>query len=331
LGLQLHEDPAVLAHIESFFTARKRPMPAGVRVQALVPEGALVLHNAHGTAPGLVIEVRRNGGKTLLVLLPGPPRELRPMFTQQVLPLIQRAFPLDAPFVCRTLRTTGLGESLVEEKIAGPLKPLIESGLELAFCGRPGEVDLRLLARGAAASQLVSDAESIVRSLLGERIFGTEEDDLERVVVRLLTERRQTLALAESCTGGLIANRITNVPGASAIFLGGIVCYSNDAKEKFLGVRAQTLAEHGAVSEATAREMAEGARLRTGAYYALSVTGIAGPTGGSEARPVGTVFVGLSMPHSTSARRYMNPYDRETFKWVTSQQALDWLRRELGA
>jgi nicotinamide-nucleotide amidase len=330
LGRKLKEDPAIVAHIESFFTARKRPMPARTAVQALVPEGATVLANAHGTAPGLVMDVPRSGGPaSLLVMLPGPPRELQPMFSGQVLPLVRKHFPLLTKFVCRTLKTTGLGESLVEEKIVGPLQPLVEAGLELGYCARTGEVDVRLVAHGGQATRLVADAERLTRQTLGDLVFGADEETLEQVIVHLLTERKQTVALAESCTGGFIAHRLTNVPGASVVFLGGLVTYSNDAKQKLLGVQPATLLAQGAVSEATAREMAEGARLRTGADYAVAVTGIAGPGGGSADKPVGTVWIALATARATLALRQLNPYDRETFKYITSQQALNSLRKEI--
>ena len=169
----------------------------------------------------------------------------------------------------------------------------------------------------------------MVREELGSNIFGVDDEDLESVVVRQLTEHRKTLAIAESCTGGCIAHRITNVPGASAVFVAGLVTYSNDAKQRFLGVRAETLAEHGAVSEAVAREMAEGARRVNGTDYALSVTGIAGPTGGTPGKPVGTVFIGLASPSETLVEKNFNPYDRETFKQATVQQALNRLRLSL--
>ena len=334
LGRPLHEDASVLERIQNFFSQRHRQMPASTRVQAMIPAGATVLQNELGTAPGLVMEVKamRSGNKreiTLLVMLPGPPRELWPMFTAQVLPIIRERFPLEVPFVCRTLKTTGLGESVLEEKIAGALHSLTDAGMELGYCARVGEVDVRFVARGAGAGESVAAAERIVRERIGNSVFGVDDDSLEAAVLRLLTERRQTLALAESCTGGFIAHRLTNIPGASAVFLAGLVTYRNEAKQQFLGVRPATLAEHGAVSEPTAREMAEGARQRTGADFALAVTGIAGPTGGSEAKPVGTVFLGLATAEKTVVRRHLNPYDRETFKYVTSQQALDLLRRAL--
>jgi nicotinamide-nucleotide amidase len=335
LGKPLHEDAAVLSHIKHFFASRNRPMPERTSVQAQVPEDALVLPNPHGTAPGLAMEVRPNrfrpgGGASWLVMLPGPPRELRPMFAESVVPLLRRVLPPAGGFVCRTLRTTGIGESMVQEKIGGPLQRQIEAGLDLGYCARPGQVDVRLAARGGDANQRADEAETIVRELLGPHIYGVEDDDLETVVVRLLTEQKQTLAVAESCTGGCIANRVTNVPGASAVLLAGLVTYSNAAKQKFLGVRAETLARHGAVSEPVAREMAEGARQQTGADYALSVTGIAGPSGGTPDKPVGTVFIGLAGPSGTVLERNFNPYDRETFKQITAQQALDLLRRTIA-
>jgi nicotinamide-nucleotide amidase len=336
LNRPLHEDARVLAHLEQFFQARRRRLPPSARVQTLVPEGALVLANAHGTAPGLLVEVnpnqfRADGKPSWLVMLPGPPRELYPMFTEQVLPLLREKLPLPREFVSCTLRSTGIGESAVEETIAAPLKPLAELGLEVGYCARVGEVDVRLSARGERAASLVNQAEDVVRRLIGKHIFGSGDDSLETVVVRLLTERQQTLALAESCTGGLIAHRITNVPGASAVLRSGLVTYSNEAKRKLLGVRAETLAAHGEVSQAVAREMAEGARVEGGTDYALAVTGIAGPTGGSPAKPIGTVFIALATAGQTVGLDPFNPFDRETFKFVTSQQALELLRRELLA
>lgn len=329
LGRTLREDSSVVAHIESFFATRKRPMPASTRIQAMVPDGAGVLMNAHGTAPGLAIEPATGTGivAQLLVMLPGPPRELRPMFTTQVVPLLREKFPLPAPFICRTLKTTGMGESQVEEKIAGSLKYLTDAGMDLGYCARIGEVDVRFVARGVDASQRVAEAERITRELLGALVFAADDEELEQTIVRLLTERKQTLALAESCTGGAIADRITNVPGASAVFLAGLVTYSNEAKQKFLGVGAETLTAHGAVSEATVREMAEGARHTTGADFSIAVTGIAGPGGGTPEKPMGTVWIGVASGTTTLAQRRFNPFDRETFKNVTSQHALDLLRR----
>ena len=326
LGCKLMMDEQVRAEIRKFFEKRNRPQPMRTEVQALVPEGARVLPNAVGTAPGLAMEIaagKFRGAKSWLFMLPGPPRELHPMFVEHVLPMIRSVFPIDKRMACRTLRTSGIGESMVEERIAGPLDGLVRQGLELGYCARTGEVDVRFV--GAAA--MLSEAEQIVRRILGNYVFGIEDQRIEEVLVTLLTERKQTLAIAESCTGGLISHRITNVPGASAVLLAGMVTYSNEAKQKFLGVGAATLKEHGAVSEAVAVEMARGARERAAADYGLSVTGIAGPAGGTLEKPVGTVFIGVASAEKVLAKKMFNPYDRETFKHVTSQQALDLLRR----
>jgi nicotinamide-nucleotide amidase len=334
LGKPLHLDEAVWDHIKRFFAARRRPVPANNELQAMVPEGATVLANPSGTAPGLALPVTPNpfrvGGPTSwLVMLPGPPRELRPMFQDWVKPLIQREFPLPGPFVCRTLRSSGVGESAVQERIAVPLAGLVAAGLEVGYCARVGQVDVRLIAHGPAAEAVVRGAEAVVQKLLGANIYGYDDDDMETMVVHLLAAQGKTLGLAESCTGGGIANRLTNVPGASAVFAGGYVTYSNTSKQSSLGVRAETLAAHGAVSEEVAREMAEGARARLGVDFALAVTGIAGPTGGSLEKPVGTVYIALAGGVGTEVQHKLNTYEREAFKQATGHQAMEMLRRRL--
>ena len=332
LGRKLHEDPAVLAHIRSFFEGRKRPMPERTKVQALIPQGATILHNGHGTAPGLAIEIkpnsfRKESDSTWLIMLPGPPRELRPMFKDAVVPLLRQVLPPNE-FVCRTVRATGIGESVVEERVGTALGKLVEKGIELGYCARPGQVDVRLAARGNAAQELVGEAERTVSERLGSFVYGYDEEELETSIIQLMAARKKTLAVAESCTGGRISSRLTDVPGSSAVLLAGLVTYSNQAKIKFLGVRPETLEKNGAVSEPVAQEMAEGARRETGADYALSVTGIAGPAGGSPEKPVGTVFIGLAGAGETIVEKNFNPYDRDTFKDVTAQQAMNLLRRK---
>jgi len=341
LGKKLVRDEKILAHIKSLFAARNRPMPANNDVQAMVPEGAMVLPNPNGTAPGLAIQILPNAkfqfenrkpkikNPQWLVMLPGPPRELRPMFDDSVTPILRCEFSLAVPFVCRTLRTGGIGESAVQEKIHSPLAALVADGLEVGYCARVGQVDVRLAARGTDGEKIVHAAEAVVQKILAANIYGFDDEEIEQVVVRLLTERKKTLALAESCTGGGIANRVTNVPGASAVFLGGVVAYRNDVKQHFLGVRAETLQRHGAVSEAVAREMAEGARKKSGADFALAVTGIAGPAGGTPEKPVGTVFIALAGASGTVVERKLNRYEREAFKQLTAQQALEMLRARL--
>jgi len=341
----LREDPAIVAELRQFFAQRNRPMPERNLVQAQVPEGAIVLPNPNGTAPGLALKIEDAAWRPAsdapspeprsetqapkwLILLPGPPRELHPMFLNTVIPLLQRELkPL--VFVCREIRTAGLGESAIQERIAGPLQPLVSEGLELGYCARPGEVDVRLAAQGANAGSIVAEARQVVAGLLAKNIYAEDEDNLETVIVRELTARKLTLALAESCTGGCITHRITNVPGASAVLIAGLVTYANAAKERFLSVRADTLATHGAVSAEVCREMAAGVRRETGADYGVAVTGIAGPTGGSPEKPVGTVFIAVSCTTGTVVLKQLNRYEREAFKQATSQQALFLLHQRI--
>ncbi|HXI71548.1 MAG TPA: competence/damage-inducible protein A [Verrucomicrobiae bacterium] len=357
LGKKLVRDKAVFMHIKNYFAERKRPMPPNNDVQAMVPEGAIVLANPNGTAPGLAMRIGSGvwdlaSGKThersspdpgpqtpdprlqtpdpkWLIMLPGPPRELHPMFNAAVVPLLQREFPLQAPFVCRTLRTGGIGESAVQDKIKTSLDPLVAAGLEVGYCARVGQVDVRLTASGSNAADIVREAEAVVQKIIGANIYGFDDETIEENLVRQLSAQKQTLALAESCTGGGIANRITNVPGASEIFLGGVVSYSNAAKETLLGVSAGSLAAHGAVSETVAREMAVGAREKFGADFAIAVTGIAGPGGGTVEKPVGTVFIALAGAFGIVVERRLNLYERAIFKELTGQQALEMLRIRL--
>ena len=325
LDTPLEEHIRTRDHIAAFFRKLKRPMPEAVLVQAQVPAGAIVLPNHHGTAPGLAMRTL----KGWLIMLPGPPRELRPMYTDSVAPLLAEKMPPKNPVHIRTLKTMGIGESSVEERISNPLADLLDAGLEIGYCARMGEVDVRLVAHGDGADKMLDGAESIVREHVGDFIYGRGDDQLEEVMVRELAKRGMTLVVAESCTGGFLAHRITNVSGASTIFLAGHCTYSNEAKQETLGVNSETLAGHGAVSEAVAREMAEGARAKHGADFALSTTGIAGPTGGTEEKPVGTVFIALAGPNGTEVINPCNSCDRETFKYVATQQALDFLRRNL--
>ncbi|MBL66890.1 MAG: competence/damage-inducible protein A [Verrucomicrobiales bacterium] len=320
LGLPLREDPSVREHITTIFQRIRRPMPESVFAQAQVPQGATILQNARGTAPGLFLKYQN----THLLMLPGPPRELRPMFTSQALPLLREHCPPASPATTRILKIAGMGESLVEEKVSPPLSEL--AGLDIGYCARNGEVDLRLR---ASDPTLIDQAETLVRKTIGPFIFGVDDDTLEQHIIERLTQRGETLALAESCTGGHLANRLTNIPGASAVLHAGHVTYSNTAKQTILGVEGDTLSEHGAVSQPTARAMAEGARGLHGTTYALATTGIAGPGGGTKDKPVGTVHIALTTPTETHAIQRHNPVDRATFKFVATQQALDLLRTHL--
>ena len=335
LAKPLRRDDTIADHIERFFARRNRPMPRTVLVQAHVPEGAVVFPNENGTAPGLAIELssnpfRESGGPAWLLMLPGPPRELRPMVDDQVLPFIKKSLPLEQEFHCRTLRSLGVGESMVEDMLLDQLKPLMDLGLDLGFCARTGQVDIRLCGYGTEMPQLIADAEAIIRVAIDKQIYGIDDQSIAEVVVERLITAGETLAVAESCTGGFLGHHITNVPGASAIFAGGVLTYSNAMKQKLLGVSESTLAEHGAVSKSVAIEMVEGTLKVSGADHALSVTGIAGPGGGTPDKPVGTVWLGVaSRGGRPLAIRKFHPYDRETFKHATVHQALELLRRRL--
>ena len=335
LARPLGPDASVAAHIEGFFERHNRPMPGSVLVQAQVPEGAVVFPNEHGTAPGLAIEAspnpfRAGGGSAWLIMLPGPPRELRPMFDDQVLPFINKYLPLEKEFHCRILRSLGIGESMVEEMLLGPLQPLMDRGLELGFCARIGQVDIRLSGSGPGMPAIIAEAEAAIRAAIGKHIYGTGDETIGQAVVGRLIATGETVAVAESCTGGFLGHHITNVPGASAVFAAGVVTYSNAMKQKLLGVNESTLARHGAVSKPVALEMAKGALAVSGADHALSVTGIAGPAGGTPDKPVGTVWLGLaSRGRRPLAVWKFHPFDREAFKHATVHQALELLRRRL--
>lgn len=325
LGMELIHDETVMAAIERRFARRNLTMSPRNRRQAQRPAGASVLANSNGTAPGLYLPAQTLGTQTTphLFLLPGPPRELQPMVTEQVLPLLEKLLPSRPAFEMRMVRVAGVGESAVEELVG---EQLLALGLELGYCARPGEVDVRTI----GAPEVLAQAERIIVEKLGPHIVSHDQRPLEKALVDLLTERRATLACAESCTGGFLAHRITNVPGASAVFLGGYVTYANEVKTSALGVDAHLIQQHGAVSEPVARAMAEGARSAAVSDYALSTTGIAGPDGGSEEKPVGTVFIGLARKDGeTLVERHRFPTDRKTFKDLVSLTAFEMLRRQL--
>jgi nicotinamide-nucleotide amidase len=325
LGLPLVEDRSISDAIRARFARRGLPMAGRVVRQAMVPVGADALPNPNGTAPGLYFPPTVLGSRRArhLVLLPGPPRELQPMMREHVVPRLLTALPGAQRRERRIYRLTGIGESQVEERIGEKLEARGE--LEVGYCARPSEVDFRLI----GPSDKLDAAESEIVGLLGEWIYSRGET-LEEAVVSLLRENRATLATAESCTGGALADRVTDVPGASEVFLAGYVTYANAIKTAAVGVPAGLLEAHGAVSEPVASALAEGARHRTGTRYALATTGIAGPGGGTAEKPVGTVFIALAAENSaTIVRRCFFPLDRQTFKHMTTSAALDLLRRHV--
>ncbi|MEO8045545.1 MAG: competence/damage-inducible protein A [Spartobacteria bacterium] len=325
LGLELVADPELEKTITHRLQSRGIRRTSRILRQAQVPRGAQVLPNDNGSAPGLYLPAGLGGTVSPhLFLLPGPPRELQPMFSQIVVPILKQVVKQGEAFACCTYRIVGMGESYVEEAIGEEL--LAISGLELGYCARMGEVDLRVI--GSAA--ILEQADIVVRAKLKTSILSTTGENLETVMVRQLTEKKATLAVAESCTGGFLAHRLTNVPGSSEVFLAGYVTYSNEAKEAALGVDPALISGSGAVSEPVARAMAEGARKKSGATFALATTGIAGPGGGSEAKPVGTAFVALAGGGETVVRHLFFPSDRETFKQLATQMALNLLRERLA-
>ena len=325
LGLKLEHDEEIMRAIAARFARREMRMSPRVELQARRPREATVLANEFGTAPGLYLPANCGGKPSPhFFLLPGPPRELHPMFREKALPILENIAPQSA-FGMRIYRIGGLGESLVEERVGVALLAL---GIELGYCARPGEVDVRTI----GAPELLDRAEAIIREELGEHIVSQDERSIEKVVVDLLIERGATVATAESCTGGHLADSLTNVPGASAAFMEGFVTYANEAKVRALGVDVALIAVHGAVSAEVATAMAEGARAKADVDFALATTGIAGPGGGTAEKPLGTVFVALAgKTIATQVKRFRFATDRETFKKLTVQTALDLLRRALRA
>jgi nicotinamide-nucleotide amidase len=325
LGLELHQDAELLSSLRRRLRMRGIKWAAGIARQADVPAGAHVLSNENGSAPGFYLKANISPRipSPHVFVLPGPPRELQPMFRKFVTPILRSIAPSPA-LDKRIYKIAGIGESVVEEAIGE--KVLAIPGIELGYCARPGEVEVRIIGEAKAIEQ----AHGIIRSALGASIFSVGDETLEEVIVKLLTKRNQTLASAESCTGGLIANRITNVPGASRVFVAGYVCYANQAKTDMLNIDPKLIETHGAVSEPVARALAEDARACARSDYALSTTGIAGPTGGSPEKPVGTVYIALASGDSDMiVKKFFFPTDRETFKQLAAQTALDLLRRKI--
>jgi nicotinamide-nucleotide amidase len=325
LGRELVFQPEICDAIERRFARMNRKMAEVNRRQAYVISGADVLVNGNGTAPGLWIEERGR----VVVLLPGPPPELQPIFLEQCTPRLERLAP---PQVIRTrfYRVAGIGESDLDQVIAPVYMQYANPATTILAA--PGDIQIHLRARCAnecEAEALLAELGARIESLLGDRIYSHTGEPLEAVVGRRLRDAGATLSVAESCTGGLLAERITSVAGSSDFFTGGFITYTNRMKTVMLGVDARLIEEHGAVSEPVAEAMASGAKLRTGSTYALSITGVAGPAGGTEAKPVGTVVIGLATPAGCQTYRVRFLGDRGRVRALSAQSALDLLRRTL--
>ena len=325
LGRRLLLDENVLAEIKQRFQSFGVTMPERNSRQAMVIEDAEVLPNPNGTAPGMFLE--HNG--TAIVLLPGPPREMQPMFSNHVVSKLEQRSG-SVRVVRRMLRVAGMGESAVDEKIA-PVYTKYENP-QTTILFNQSEIEIHLTARGRTedeANQLLDRVVLEIEEQLGNAIFAFRGEKMEEVIGLKLAVGGYTLAVAESCTGGLLAERLTEVPGSSKYFIEGVVTYSNESKTRLLGVEPILLLEHGAVSGPVAEAMSEGMRNRAATDFALSITGIAGPDGGTEDKPVGTVFIAISSEAGTEHRRLKVPGDRNLIRWRATQAAMDLLRRRL--
>jgi len=325
VGRELVYHDEIEQHLRERFRSWGREMPEINKRQAFIIDGGDVLANPHGSAVGMFVEI---DGK-MLVVLPGPPRENQPMFTDHILPKL-KAVANDVFVHRRALKVSGKGESAVDE-IAGPIYSKY-ADVQTSILFNKSEVEIHIAARAddvQRAKRIADDLADELVAALGKSVFSTNGETMEEVVGQLLKRRGETLSVAESCTGGLIGQRLTEVPGSSAYFREGAITYANEAKVRALGVDAKIIEEHGAVSSECAEAMAVGMRKRAGTDHAISVTGIAGPDGGTPEKPVGTVFIGYAGPRDVSSIKVSLPGDRELIRWRASQAALDYLRRRM--
>ncbi|HEY8515950.1 MAG TPA: competence/damage-inducible protein A [Candidatus Binatia bacterium] len=335
LGVGLRFDEPSAEKIRQLFARLGRAMPENNLRQAQIPEGAVIVENALGTAPGYRVSCERRipgpDGTMVtvprhLVVLPGVPREMKPMFDEQVVPWIRELRGSKTVLAVRIFQTFGMSESALDEAVSRIITP---DEARVGFRASFPQISVKLVVRDlpGAAERRLEELSARLHETLGPVIFAEGDTTMEAATGAALRARGATLAVAESCSGGLIGHRLTEVPGCSAYFLADYVTYSNEAKRDVLGVSPETLARFGAVSEETAREMAEGARRRAGADVAIATTGIAGPDGGTPERPVGTVCFALSAEGMLVSRRHQLWGTRDWVKLLTSQLALDWVRR----
>jgi len=329
LGLELHRDPAIITNLEQRFAARGWKMAANNLKQADVITGATVLPNANGSAPGQWVSGKYEGRERIIMLLPGPPHELKALFEEQCLQRLRAKLP--PQFIAtRELKITGLGESQCDARVASIYK--LYTDVQTTILAGAGEIQLHIKTRAASIEAAQARVDQLVGKIeeeLGDCVFSDNGDSMEQIVGYYLQMRNATLAVAESCTGGLLAERITSVSGSSRYFVGGAVVYSNQLKTAFADVPADLIEKHGAVSGEVAGALAEGIRRRTGATLGLGVTGVAGPTGGTAEKPVGLVFHALASDGGTEVAERRFPGDRKRIRRFASQQALDMVRRKL--
>ncbi|SDD43976.1 competence/damage-inducible protein A [Sporomusa acidovorans] len=322
----LHEES--VAHIQRFFDERRLCMSDNNLRQAMMPEGAQVIENTCGTAPGVIIE-ETTAGK-VIINLPGPPHELTAMFEKSIVPYLVERFGIQGVIMSRVLRTYGLGESLLEEKIKKYI--LTQANPTLALLARNGEIHVRITARAASekeALQLINELEGKIRPLLEEYIFGIDDETMEQAVGNLLLKQNMTIALAESCTGGLVTSRITDIPGSSGYLAGSFVCYSNNIKISQVGVPEEIIAAKGAVSRETAEYMAEGVRKEIHTDIGVGITGIAGPGGATANKPVGLVYIAVDGSAGKVCYEHYFNGTRTNIKHRTALAALNHVRHYL--
>jgi len=329
LGLELRRDEGILESIERRFTERGWKMSPNNRKQADMISGAAVLRNANGTAPGQWICGRSDGTEKIVILLPGPPHELQALFDSAVFDRLRAKVPGEC-MAARVLKITGMGESACDARVA-PIYTRFPD-VETTILAGTGEIQLHLRTRGpssSAASRRLEELIALIEGELGDFVFSDNGDSLEQIVSYFLQMREATLSVAESCTGGLVAERLTSVSGSSRYFLGGAVVYSNESKTEMAAVPQELIEVYGAVSEPVAKALAEGIRRKCGTTLGLGITGIAGPTGGTAEKPVGLVFHALAGESGTEVAKRNFSGDRARIRWFASQQALDMVRRKL--
>jgi nicotinamide-nucleotide amidase len=329
LGLPLRRDPAIVTSLEQRFAAHGWKMAPNNLKQADVIAGATVLPNANGSAPGLWISGKFDGRSKIIVLLPGPPHELKALFEEQCIARLQAKLPAQF-IVTRELKITGMGESQCDARVSPIYKSFAD--VQTTILAGAGEIQLHLKTRAAtldAGQKRVDELVELIEVELGDFVFSDNGDSMEQIVGYYLQMREATLAVAESCTGGLIGERITSVSGSSRYFLGGALVYSNEVKTELAGVSAKLIQKEGAVSSKVAAALAEGIRARCGSTLGLGVTGVAGPNGGTSEKPVGLVFHALASDGGTEVIEKKFAGDRKRIRWFASQQALDMVRRKL--
>ena len=329
LGLDLHRDPQIVTAIEQRFASRGYQMTPNNAKQGDVIAGAVVLANPNGTAPGQWISGKFEGQEKIVILLPGPPHELKALFDAQCMERLRARLPRQA-IATRVLKVAMMGESACDARVA----PIYQrhTDIQTTILAGAGEIQLHLKARAEseeAALERVDQLAEEIEEELGDAVFSDNGDSLEQIVGYFLQMRNATVAVAESCTGGLLGERITSVGGSSRYFLGGAIVYSNELKTRLAGVPGDLLARHGAVSREVAQALAEGIRRSSGATFGLAITGVAGPAGGSPEKPVGLVYVALADSQNTEVAEKTFPGDRTRIRWFATQQALDMLRRRL--